>query len=98
MHDLHEQNIVIQPGLPSERPATGSMPPRRSASRLGTSAIVMLTMLLALVFGTGLFAGWVFGSRSTAIGSMLPGSSPAATAPPVTGSGNTLDAVREAVI
>jgi hypothetical protein len=32
--------------------------------RLRTGAIVALTLLLALVFGTGLFAGWEFGRGS----------------------------------
>ncbi len=98
MHDLHEQTIVTQPGLPSQGPATGSMPPKRSAPRLPTGAMIALTLLLALVFGIGLFAGWVYGGRSTGTASLAPGSSPTATVPPVTAGGSSLDAVREAVI
>jgi S1-C subfamily serine protease len=98
MHDLHEQHIVPQPGPPSQGPATGSIPPRRSAPRLRTGAMIALTLLLALVLGIGLFAGWVYGSRSTGTASLAPGSSPTATVPPVTAGGGSLDAVREAVI
>ena len=98
MHDLHEQHIVIQPGPPSQGTATDFMPPKRTAPRLRTGAMIALTLLLALVFGIGLFSGWVYGSRSPGTTSLAPGSSPTATIPPVTGSGNSLDAVREAVI
>ena len=40
--------------------------PRRRAGGLRTGAIIALTLLLALVFGTGLFAGWEYG-RGTAV-------------------------------
>src|SRR5207244_3771254 len=57
---------------------------------------------LAIVFGTGLFAGWAY-SRSTAVADrpatsvLQPGTAaPAATIPPLTG--NNVDSVREAVI
>lgn len=55
------------------------------------SAIVGLTVILALVFSTGLFAGWVYGTRNT-------GSSPTATSSPVTIPGSSLDAAREAAV
>jgi S1-C subfamily serine protease len=98
MHDLHEQPIVTRSGPPSQGPATGFMPPKRSAPRLRTEATIALTLVLALVFGIGLFAGWVYGSRSPGTASLAPGSSPTATVPPVTAGGSSLDAVREAVI
>jgi len=98
MHDLHEQHIVIQPGPPSQGPVTDFIPPKRSAPRLRTGAMIALTTLLALVFGIGLFAGWVYGTHSPGTASLAPGSSSTATIPPVTGSGSSLDAVREAVI
>jgi S1-C subfamily serine protease len=96
MQDLHEQHIVTQPGSPPQGPATDFLPPKRSAPRLHTGAVIALTLLLALVFGVGLFAGWVYGTRST--GGVSPSTSPAATIPPVTITGNSLDAVREAVV
>jgi S1-C subfamily serine protease len=98
MHDLHEQHLVIQPGPPPQGPTTDFMPPKRTAPRLRTGTMIALTLLLALVFGIGLFAGWVYGTRSPGTASLAPGSSSTATVPPVTGSGNSLDAVREAVI
>jgi len=98
MHDLHDQPTVIQPGPPLQGPATDFLPTKRTAPRLRTGAMIALTLLLALVFGIGLFAGWVYGTRSPGTASLAPGSSPSATVPPVTGSGNSLDAVREAVI
>jgi len=61
-----------------------------------TTAIVVLIALLAVVFGTGLFAGWDFGTRNS--GATQTGSTPAATSPSVTVSGNTLEAQREVVI
>jgi S1-C subfamily serine protease len=98
MHDLQEQSSVIQPGPAAQRPATGFMLPKPPAPRLRTGAMIALTLLLALVFGIGLFAGWVYGTRSPGTASLAPGSSPTAPVPPVTGSGSSLDAVREAVI
>jgi S1-C subfamily serine protease len=68
---------------------------------LRTGAIFALTLLLAVIFGTGLFAGWEFG-RGTAVAD--PAAATAATTnpaptvqvPPLTG--NNTEAVREAVI
>jgi S1-C subfamily serine protease len=98
MHNLQEQPSVIQPGPAAQGPVNGSMPPKPTAPRLRTGAMIALTLLLALVFGIGLFAGWVYGTRSPGTASLAPGSSSTATVPPVTGSGSSLDAVREAVI
>ncbi len=89
-----------QPTLPPD-----NRPPSRG---LRTGAIIALTVLLAAVFGTGLFAGWQFGhGSSTAVatppassgssGSQLQsGSRPQATVPALTG--NNLDSVLEAVV
>ena len=52
-------------------------------------------MLLAVVFGTGLFAGWVYGTRNAG---SLPSAPLTATAAPATIAGNSLDAMREAVV
>ncbi len=72
--------------------------PRRS-NGVRTGAIIALTLLLAAVFGVGLFAGWQFGRTSgtganTAV--LQPGTGPVATVPPL--SDNNLQTVREAVI
>jgi hypothetical protein len=50
-------------------------------------------VLLAVVFGTGLFAGWVYGTRNAG---SLPSTPLTATAAPMTIAGNSLDAMREA--
>lgn len=60
-----------------------------------------MTLVLAVVFGIGLFAGWQLSRSSTAAHSPAPnalqhGSGPVATVPPLTG--KNLDTVREAVI
>jgi hypothetical protein len=63
-----------------------------------TTAMVALTLLLAVVFSVGLFAGWVYGTRNTGTGIVPPTSSPAASVPPVTVTGSSLDEVRAAVV
>ncbi len=87
MQQLNEHTIFTQ---------SAGTQPRRPARRVRTAAIVALVVLLAIVFGTGMFAGWVFGTRSSGV--IQPGSTPAATTPPVTVSGNTIEALRESVI
>src|SRR3989441_127310 len=77
---------------------------RRSSGGLRTGAIIVLTLVLAIVFGTGLFAGWEYsrGTPSTpaangsSTGVLEPGTSPTTTVPALTG--NNIEAVREAVI
>lgn len=73
--------------------------PQRPSRSLRTGAIFALTLLLAVIFGTGLFAGWEFG-RGTAVAdpAAATATNPAPTVqvPPLTG--NNTQAVREAVI
>jgi S1-C subfamily serine protease len=68
-----------------------------------TGAIVALSIVLLVVLGVGLFAGWQFGRTSTSTGgasssvaTLQPGTGPQSTVPPLTG--NNEQAVREAVI
>ncbi len=68
-----------------------------------TGAIIALAVVLAVVFGTGLFAGWQFGrtsnsssSNSGSVATLQPGNTPAVTVPQLTS--NNVEAVREAVI
>ncbi len=75
--------------------------PRRSAGGVRAGAIFLLALLLAVVFGVGLFSGWQYGrsgSVATAptTGQLQSGTSPAATIPPYTPS--NIEQVREAVI
>src|SRR6266567_8622216 len=76
---------------------------RRPSRGWRTGAIFALTLLLAIVFGTGLFAGWEYGRgtstptvNKSSTGVLQPGTNPTVTVPPLTG--NNVDAVREAVI
>jgi len=92
MQQVNKDDLLMQPRASAERALPVTTPPQRSRRGMRTTAIVALTVLLALVFGVGLFAGWVYGTRSTGV------VSPAATVPPASITGSTLDAVREAVV
>ena len=88
----------FQHKLPTPPPSN-----RRSSGGLRTGAIIALTLLLAIIFGTGLFAGWEYGRgtstptvNKSSTGVLQPGTNPTVTVPPLTG--NNVDAVREAVI
>jgi len=89
------------PGEFQTPPVMPPVNPRRPGGKMRTGAIIALTLVLVLIFGVGLFAGWQFGRSGTATanpgsGSLQTGSTPAATVPALTG--NNLQAVREAVI
>ncbi len=76
--------------LPSYPPGPKPSPqPQKRPGRVG--AIIFLTLVLALIFGTGLFAGWEFASNSTRT---VSNSSAVATA---TGS-TTIETQQEAAI
>src|SRR6266566_2674433 len=96
---VDEENAPdIQHKLPTPPPTN-----RRSSGGLRTGAIIALTLLLVIIFGTGLFAGWEYGRgtstptvNKSSTGVLQPGTNPTVTVPPLTG--NNVDAVREAVI
>jgi S1-C subfamily serine protease len=76
-------------------------PAARGSRGMRSGAIFALTLLLALVFGTGLFAGWEYGRGAPAPAQQNGGSAataPIPTLPPSTGSTGSTDALREAVI
>ena len=80
-------------------PVSPSHPPlaqRRQPRGLRTGAILLLTALLALVFGTGLFAGWQYGRGSSTTPVLTTTSS--STSAPATTNGSTTEATRENVI
>lgn len=86
---------------PGGGPGGQPLPPPRRRSGLRTGALLALAVLLALVFGTGLFAGWQFGRSGVASSpisnnAFQSGNSSAVTVP--TPSGSNADAIREAVI
>jgi S1-C subfamily serine protease len=56
------------PRFPMEPPAPPT-PPQRPRKRSGrTGAIILLALVLATIFGVGLFAGWQFAGKSDATG------------------------------
>lgn len=98
--DVNDQPTAPEPyeSGPYPTPTPPATPPRRTSGGLRTGTAIVLTLLLAVVFGLLLFAaGWQFG-RSTAAntGTLQTGTAPTATVPALTG--NNIEAVREAVI
>jgi S1-C subfamily serine protease len=91
-----------QPGqmpTPAMMPPASPGPKRSGGARAGS--ILLLVVLLAVIFGVGLFAGWQFGRTSANsgtgnVGTLEPGAAPTATVPAL--SSNNIEAVREAVI
>ncbi len=87
---MHETNEPTRPfERQQEEPASSQSHPRRQIGWPRTGGILGLTLLLVLVLGVGMFAGWEFAQTRTA-------TVPSATMPVLTG--NTLDAAREAVV
>src|SRR5947209_623200 len=97
--DIH--NDPTAPYHPMETPLKTPTPPTRGPR---TGRAVVLTMLLALLFGIVVFAaGFEFGRGNTAsvtpnsnVATLQPGTNPQPTIPPLTG--NNIESIREAVI
>ena len=91
-HAPAEQVTSQPPTYPPVPVAAPPTPPQKRPGRAG--AMVLLVLVLALIFGVGLFAGWEFvGSRSSSATT-----STAATASATSSSGTTLEAQQEAAI
>src|SRR6266699_6361446 len=60
-----EQGIVDPPGSPAGPPSPPPIPPRKRRRPGPAGAIVLLALVLAVIFGTGLFSGWDFADTST---------------------------------
>src|SRR5437588_3976178 len=73
---------------PTQNPAESPQQPPRHGRGVRTGAIIGLTLLLAVIFVIGGFAGWVFAGTK---------SSHAATTAPTT-TATTLNTLREAVV
>ncbi len=95
-----------QPPVQSPQPSL-SPPPAQSMGAAAaplrparTGRTVLLTLLLAVLFGGLLFgAGWEFGrGTGSTVGTLQPGTSPQPTVPAITSNGSNIEAVREAVI
>ncbi len=109
MQDLYVENQTPLPYQVPTQPTpmtyqdapepTPPVSPKRSSGRVRTGAMVALTLLLAVVLGVGLFAGWQFGrTGNTGANAAVAqsGTGAATTAPALTG--NNIEAVREAVV
>ncbi|MFL5691699.1 MAG: S1C family serine protease [Ktedonobacteraceae bacterium] len=82
---------------PSQGPTLPVGKPRQFSRGLRTGAILLLALMLSVVFGTGLFAGWQFGNtRVASIDNARPATKTGVTVPPLQGENE--DAIREAVI
>jgi S1-C subfamily serine protease len=93
-HAPAEQVTSQPPTYPPEPVAAPPTPPRKRPGRAG--AIVLLVLVLALILGVGLFAGWEFAGSSRS--SSATTSNAAATASATSSSGATLQAQQEAAI
>src|SRR5260221_3086641 len=60
-----EQGIVEPSGSPPGPPSPPPIPPRKRRRRGPAGAILLLTLVLALIFGTGLFSGWAYTHTSS---------------------------------
>src|SRR5579875_278024 len=80
-------------------PAPPQKPPRRAGR---TAAIVLLALVLAAIFGVGLFAGWQFSNYHNNTGTTAPGATSSSTTPAQSNgsssSANSIQAQQEAAI
>jgi S1-C subfamily serine protease len=84
-----EQDTAAPPSLPTEPPAAPPMRPRKRPGR--PAAILLLTLVLTLIFGTGLFSGWEYAQTSTT-------TKATASSTATSSSGTSLQAQQEAAI
>lgn len=82
-----------EPPRPPSGPLSVPPPPRKRPGRAG--AILLLTLMLALIFGVGLFAGWEFTSSKSSTSTT---SKAVATATATSSSGKTIETQQEAAI
>lgn len=95
------EHIAFQPpDYPSgpQTSPTPSIPPRKRPGRTG--AILLLTLVLALIFGVGLFSGWEFagGNAASSKSSTSTTSQATSIAPATTSGATTLETQQEAAI
>jgi S1-C subfamily serine protease len=90
------EHIAFQPPTYPPEPVAGPpTPPRKRPGRAG--AIVLLSLVLALVLGVGLFSGWEFSSNKSNATS-TSNATPAATSTSASSSSTSLEAAQEAAI
>jgi S1-C subfamily serine protease len=90
------EHIAFQPPPSPPEPVAGPPAPRRK--RPGrTGAIVLLTLVLALIFGMGLFSGWEF-SNNRSSAATTPNATSTATSTSTSSSSTNLETAQEAAI
>jgi S1-C subfamily serine protease len=98
---VEQENTFYQSPTQTSIPPQKAPTPKRRSRGLRTGAIIALTIVILVVFGVGLFAGWQFGQSSTFIAnkaeSLQQGTSSQTTTIPALTS-NNIQAVQEAVI
>ncbi len=92
-HATIEQDTIEPPGYPPGPVASPTTPPRKRPGRAG--AIVLLSLVLALIFGVGLFSGWQYAHNSN---SASTSTKAAATSTATSSSGTSIQALQEAAI
>jgi len=91
------QNKTTGPFHDGRAPIPAPVHERPNSRGVRTGAIIVLTVLLASVFGVGLFAGWTFAAGGRASTGVVQTETKAgATIPPLVGSNS--ETVREAVV
>jgi len=93
MQSTEKHDLPTKVYQPSQGPIVP--PPQSSRVWLRTSALLLLTLVLATVFITGLFAGWQFG-KDSATSVAQPASK--TEAPPASANTGNVETIREAVI
>ena len=89
----------VAPGQMQGPPPTPPDYPRHSNGGVRTGAIIAVALIIVVVLGIGIFAGWQFARSSgtgASTGLLQPGTNPVVTVPPLTS--NNVQTVREAVI
>src|SRR5947209_16938587 len=90
-----EQDAYQPPNYPTELIASPPIPPRKRRGRGG--AIMLLTLVLALIFGVGLLSGWEFAHNSNSSSSSASTTSKVATTSTTTSStATTIQSQQEA--
>lgn len=88
------EHIAFQPPSYPSGPQASPKPPRKRPARAG--AMLLLTLVLALIFGVGLFAGWEFAGNSKSSTSITAQTT--TTVPATTSGITTLETQQEAAI
>ena len=79
---------MLPPGSPPQPPASPPLPPRKRRRPGRPAALLLLTLVFALIFGVGLFSGWEYAHASTQ----------ATTSTAISSSATSLQAQQEAAI